>query len=232
MLFGALTPLEAATHTEELSSSSNHIIFLEPKLDKRTTATQKLLKDKRVTVKEFAVPEGVALVKWITDRVKQRGGKIEAKAAKALAERLAGEPTANAFPGRADSVSYNLWQAANEIDKLLEYSAGKPINAAAVEDLVSPNLNIEVWKVINAIADKNLSGVPSYLQRFFALPYMFFIVIHIKKFAMLKIHNINICYASNNHFVCCLLGQYKTDISKNRRIFRNMKIGLFVFLIT
>ncbi len=169
LLSQALGPLEAAAHVDELAASANHIIFIEPKLDKRTLATQALLKDKRITVKEFAVPEGAVLVKWITGRVKERGGKIEAAAARALAERLAGEPTTNAFPARADAVSHNLWQAANEIDKLLEYSAGKPITTAAVEALVSPNQDIEVWKVINAIADKNLSGVLDYLQRFFAV---------------------------------------------------------------
>lgn len=178
VLSQALAPLEAAAHIDVLSASANHIIFIEPKLDKRTSAAQALLKDKRIAVKEFLVPEGAALIKWITARVKERGGKIEAAAASTLATRLAGESIANVPPPRsnsasratfrADPVSYNLWQAANEIDKLLEYAGGKAITTEAVEALVSPNQDIEVWKVINAIADKNLSGVQDYLHRFFA----------------------------------------------------------------
>jgi len=154
-----------AAHLDVLAASANRIIFIEPKLDKRTSATQKLLKDKRIIVKEFAVPEGEAFTAWITDRVKQRGGKIELAATRALAARLAGEPADGYAPA---APSHNLWQAANEIDKLLEYAAGEPISAAAVEALITANEDIEVWKVINAIADRNASGVQDYLRRFFS----------------------------------------------------------------
>ena len=165
VLTQAIAALDAAAHLDVLAASANRIIFIEPKLDKRTSATQKLLKDKRIIVKEFAVPEGEAFTAWITDRVKQRGGKIELAATRALAARLAGEPADGYAPA---APSHNLWQAANEIDKLLEYAAGEPISAAAVEALITANEDIEVWKVINAIADRNASGVQDYLRRFFS----------------------------------------------------------------
>lgn len=150
---GALATLDLQPHIEVLAKSANHIIFMESKLDKRKSATQALLKDKRIVAREFETPQGQALVDWITERFKKRGGKIDTQAVQLLANFVGGN---------------NLWQVAQEVDKLKQYAGDDAINSATVEALVTPNIEVAVWDIVNALADKKPRELNDYLQRFLA----------------------------------------------------------------
>ncbi len=141
---------------EQLIASKNEIIFVLEKLDKRLSANKELLKNSKITVKEFSLPHGKELNKWITERVKNLQGKILADAAELLAIKLGrDEAKETKFGGKVVDVQeiYNLWQADGEIKKLIGLANGREITKEDVENLVSENLEIDAFEVTNAIAD-------------------------------------------------------------------------------
>ncbi|MCL5666540.1 MAG: hypothetical protein M1383_02120 [Patescibacteria group bacterium] len=147
---------------EKLAGCPNDIIFLEEKLDKRSSANKKILANKFVTTKEFALPHGKNLDKWIMEKVKFYQGKINPKAADLLARKLGrDEALETKFGGKVADVKevYNLWQADNEVKKLLALSGGGEILENDIEELVVENGEVDVFKIINALADnkKNLA---------------------------------------------------------------------------
>lgn len=148
----------------ELKRSSQQIILVESKLDKRKTQTQKLLKDKEIFVKEFAVPAGKDLEKWLIARAKELKGSIEAGAAVMMVARLAGEETGGF--GKEEK-NFDLHQADNELKKLLTFTQNQVITKEVVENLVADTAEAESWDIVNAFADKNIKKAYSLMDRFF-----------------------------------------------------------------
>ncbi len=141
---------------EKLIQTQNHVIIAEEKLDKRSSFVKKLLANKNIKIQEFNLPHGKELNKWIEKRVKDLGGKIFKEAAEVLAVRLGrDEGTERKVGGKIVEVkeAFSLWQAESEIRKLLAFAEGREIGKEEVEHLVSESLEIDVFKITNAIAD-------------------------------------------------------------------------------
>jgi DNA polymerase III delta subunit len=165
VLPGALASVDMDKELDGWSKSANHIVLVEEKLDKRKSSSQALLKDKRITVKEFPIPEGKDLEKWIAAHLAALGGEIKPDALRSLTEYIAGKESEKTF---SSSVVYNLWQVHNEIEKLLQFSDGLPITAEAVAALVPKNDEVEVWNIVNALGDRQIAKTQGYLERFFS----------------------------------------------------------------
>ena len=111
-----------------------------------------LLSAKPNIVKSFEPLEGGQLENWAKKEIETSGGKIEPTALRKLISY-----TAN--PTSRDKLSDPtvVWRLKQEIDKLINYRSAKNevINASDVELLVGPNVNLNIFEVIDAIAGKN-----------------------------------------------------------------------------
>ena len=164
----AMTLLDENNVTS-LAQSPNEILFLADRIDKRTKFGKDLGKHKDVTVREFPLPHGKELNDWITNRVNILKGNIEAAAAEELAVRLGRDGAKETkFGGKVVSVEevYSLWQAESEIQKLLALGNGAPVTKEMVISLVPENGETDVFDIINAIAEKNMSKALSLINSF------------------------------------------------------------------
>ena len=100
-------------------------------------------------VKLFSALRGGALKAWIRGRVGQGGGKISLGALDMLAE-LVGD---------------NLWVLASEIDKLLLYTEGRPIEEEDVRTVVSYAREANVFTMVDALIDAHAAKAASLLHR-------------------------------------------------------------------
>ena len=83
--------------------------------------------------------DGAERVRWVREEVAKRGGRIDAQAATELAGRLDG----------------SLWATSSAIDTLLAYvGVGGCITSAAVQELVAPDGDAHVFRLTDAIADR------------------------------------------------------------------------------
>lgn len=144
---------------------STILVFVEEgKPDKRTALFKKLSKEK---AQEFVPFDEIELNRWIQKEVEERGGTIEPDAIAKLTE----------------YVGNDLWRLANEIDKLTAYSqnlanSGQPtadslenkktkkplavgreplakISSEAIEILVRPQIESNVFNLIDSVGAKN-----------------------------------------------------------------------------
>ncbi len=154
---------------QKFVTSKNQVVFIEEKLDKRLAENKQLLANKNITVKQFNLPHGRELNDWLANRVKFYRGKIAAEAVEALAAHLGrdnGKETK--FGGKvveAEEV-YNLWQADNEVKKLVSFADGGEITATDVKALVSENGEVDAFDLTNAIADNKRQEALELLQKF------------------------------------------------------------------
>lgn len=163
--------LNLEKNLDKLLASQNHIIITEEKLDKRSSFNKKLLSNKKITVKAFSLPHGRELNKWVEKRVLELGGKISKEAAEELAVKLGrdeGEEIKVGGKVISSKERFSLWQADGEIKKLIAFAQGKEITKADVESLVTENLEIDVFKITNAIADGKKKEAISLMRKFLA----------------------------------------------------------------
>ncbi len=88
---------------------------------------------------EFNLLKGADLRKWSFREVEKNKGKISHSALEKLIER----------------VGCDLWRLSQEINKLTNYKDGKEIIPEDVKFLVRPELETDIFKTIDAIAQKN-----------------------------------------------------------------------------
>jgi len=62
----------------------------------------------------------------------------------------------------------NLNQLDNELQKLIAYADGKPIDRGMVDVLVRKNTDVETWDIINALGDRNMKQAFLALEQFYA----------------------------------------------------------------
>jgi DNA polymerase III delta subunit len=109
-------------------------------------------------VQNFAVPkDGADRDTWVTMRlgeiVERRGGSIDGRAARLLAQRCGGD----------------LLAASNEVDKLLSYTA--PLNSIFVQDveeLVADNAETRAFDLVDAVAGRQAPRTVDLSDRLFA----------------------------------------------------------------
>lgn len=151
--------------TDELKVSKNHIVILEDKLDRRKTETATIIKDPEVVVIDCVTPDGAGLVKWIEQRAKKYDTSFEVGAARYLLSTLGQQEVKN-FKVPVQS-QINLWQLANEVEKLATYVNRSKITKKAIGELVKTQVPTEVWDIVNALADKNAQKLFFSLELFF-----------------------------------------------------------------
>lgn len=149
---------------EHLVKLTNQIIFLEDKLDKRFNENKEILENKKITVKEFPLPTGLGLISWIEKRVNALGGSIETEAAKNLSFHFEGLSSG----GYGYTPAFSLWQVDLEIQKLLAFAENKTISKEAVRNLATGEAEINIFKISDAVAAKNIVLAQNLISEFLA----------------------------------------------------------------
>ncbi|MBI5421805.1 DNA polymerase III subunit delta [Candidatus Peregrinibacteria bacterium] len=113
------------------------VIFVQAKPDKRKSLYKKLVQ--HAEVKEFKVLEPAALAQWVRTQAAKRQASIDPRSV----EHLIG------------LVGPNLWRLEQEIQKLSNYAEGKPITIEAIDELVIPSLEANVFHLTDALGAKD-----------------------------------------------------------------------------
>ena len=108
------------------------------KPDARTVLFKRLTKMGQV--ENFELKSGVTLTRWIKERFSKKSVRIGEREAVMI----------------GDLVGNNLWNVANEIDKLLLYSAGRSIDVEMIEKVVSVNLSSSIFKLTDSLGERKL----------------------------------------------------------------------------
>ena len=121
---------------------STFLVMAEFKDPDKRSSIYKLVSTK-ATQRVFLTPKGMQLNLWIRRRVEALGGKIDPQVADYLVSWTGDE----------------LFNLANEIDKLTLYSQGNPITKAAIDELVADNVQKSIFTLTDQLAQKNYSAV-------------------------------------------------------------------------
>lgn len=108
------------------------------KPDGRTVLFKKL--KKMAQLEEFSAKSGPMLSRWIRERFLRHGVRV-------------GEHEASLL---ADLVGNNLWTLSQEIEKIVIYAAGKPVDQLIVETVVCPNPTSSIFKLTDFLGERRL----------------------------------------------------------------------------
>jgi len=89
------------------------------------------------------------LTQWIENRVRSAGGSINPGARELLARTIGG----------------NLWIMSNEIEKLVSFAKGRPIEENDVSSLVSDAREANIFALVNAVFEVNIQTAENMLQK-------------------------------------------------------------------
>lgn len=112
----------------------------------------KILTGKGINAEEFDWLGGAKLEAWIKKEAEALGAKIEIGAVRKLA----------VFVGA------DLWQMKNELAKLAAFASDKTISEAMVEELVKAKMESDIFKTIDALANRNKQAALALLHRHLA----------------------------------------------------------------
>jgi DNA polymerase-3 subunit delta len=121
---------------KKFANSKEIILFYEEE-DLKDDFFEKIKKNSKW--QNFQILEGEKLKFWVKKEIKRFGAEIEENALKRLIE----------------FVGPDLWRMENEIKKLVSFSQEKKIKLKDVEALVSPEIETDIFKTIDAIGQKN-----------------------------------------------------------------------------
>ncbi|MCK5084479.1 MAG: DNA polymerase III subunit delta [Candidatus Pacebacteria bacterium] len=133
------------------------IFFIEEGLDKRKKIYKELVKLERsglAEIKEFDVPADFRFENWIKNRIEKSGGNIEKDALNIFAISL-GKGLAQKNRSGKMNQAYNLWEASNEIGKLINYCNERKIKKEDIELLVKSKVDMNIFNLIDNISSKN-----------------------------------------------------------------------------
>lgn len=123
---------------EEFQKSDDIIIFSEEKEFDEKNDLVKFLK-KNAKSQEFRLLEGEKLKKWAEEEFLKFRKEISAEALDKLVS----------FTGN------DLWQLSNDIKKLVNFQPEGKIEEKNIELLVKPTIELDIFRTIDAIAEKN-----------------------------------------------------------------------------
>ncbi|MCK4891193.1 MAG: DNA polymerase III subunit delta [Candidatus Pacebacteria bacterium] len=141
----------------ENSQKEIKIFFIEEGLDKRKKIYKELLRLEKlglVKIKEFNIPSDFKFENWIKDRIEKFGENIKKDAINVLAISL-GKGLAQKDRSGKMNQAYNLWEASNEIEKLISYCNGREILKEDVELLVKSKVDMNIFNLIDSISSGN-----------------------------------------------------------------------------
>ena len=113
------------------------VVFVQSKPDKRKSFYKQLVKI--TEVKEFNSLSGMALTKWIQVQAQKKGGKIDQITAEYL----------------VSLTGHNLWRLTQEITKLVSFLDGQLINQSAIDQVVTPTLEANIFHFTDALGAKD-----------------------------------------------------------------------------
>jgi len=112
---------------------------------------------KYAEVREFPIPEGLRLKKWVREKLKREGFEIEAGALDRLLALLG---------SNGEEKLYDLWQVSAELEKLILYKWDeKRIDRDDVVLLVRPNVTENVFALTNLFADGSVGEATRLLEQ-------------------------------------------------------------------
>ena len=123
------------------------IVFEEDNLDKRNKLFQFLKKEAKS--QEFKPIGGQKLRDWVEKEFKKYNTSVDPVIIQTL----------------IDFVGNDLWQMANEIKKLVSFRKSKKIKTEDINLLVRPKIENDIFKTIDAIAQKNKKQALGLLQK-------------------------------------------------------------------
>jgi len=123
---------------KEFSDSSDIFVVFEDKEVKKTDTLFKSL-IKNAKAQEFKKLSGLQLKAWVQKEAEVMGLKIDG----------------SSFDLLLDYSGDDLWQISNEMQKLASYKNGKVVVIADVKALVRPRIETDIFRTIDAIAQKN-----------------------------------------------------------------------------
>lgn len=161
---------------EKVSANIAHIpestilVFVEDEELSERSVLYKTIKD-HGKIDYFALPIGKNLLQWIITECSARNKVIQTK----IAEELAG------------MVGNELWVLSHELDKLAAYEEGPEITLKGIHTLITPNLNISIFKLTDAIGQKKLQESMRILQTLITQNEDLFMVFHmiVRQFRLL-----------------------------------------------
>jgi DNA polymerase-3 subunit delta len=136
---------------------STRLVFVEGRLAKNNPVLRWAQgRGDDAVVKEYAAPRPADLPAWLRQRAQQRGGAIEAPAARALTDAL------------TQDRSIDLRRADTELEKLLTYAGDRPVTAADVEALVTSISLESIFRLVDALAERDGKAASTLLHEFLA----------------------------------------------------------------
>jgi DNA polymerase-3 subunit delta len=119
-----------------INSEDIFLIYEKKEISKDDPLFQFLKKNSKF--QEFNLLDNQKLKNWIKKELEKKDAQISPKALEKLIE----------------YVGNNLWRVSNEIKKLVSYKKGEIIQEKDIELLVKPKIETDIFKTINAIAEK------------------------------------------------------------------------------
>ena len=102
------------------------------------------------TVRQFAVLRGDQLRGWAAERVRAQGGTFAAGALDRVVSLIDGA---------------HLGELASEIDKLVTYAGGRPVQVQDVDDMVSGAVQYQTWDLTDAVIEGRTDRALGVLRR-------------------------------------------------------------------
>lgn len=146
---------------KQAKDSQNILAFIEESLDKRKKETKAILANKNLKVVEFEIPSGEAFKRWVMDRAKTYEIKFGKGALELFLSRL------GLGVGEFGKELYSLWQTDNELKKIKAFAGGKEVTQEDISNLVSENVDDNIFAITRAIGEKNQKQAVQALTSYF-----------------------------------------------------------------
>lgn len=190
--------------TKELASSNHIIFFVEKKEIKENDTLLKAFKENG-KVYGFSVLIGKSLEVWAREQFSRQGSVISDKALAIL----------------LGQTKNNMWLLSNEIKKLVAFK--KEITEKDVSILAKPNIEIEIFKTIDAILSTNKKQALTALQEYFSSQESLFYLLSMMAFQARNLLLVKVAQAQGS-VDSDVLGMHPFVFKKSLSIVRNVPL--------
>ncbi len=132
----------------QMEASDNVILFLHQGEDRKKDPLWEALAGVRYSF-SFPLLAPTEVSRWVEQRIRQRGGTISSSAVRLLVA----------------EVGNNLWQMAQEVEKLVAYANGRRIEQEDVETLVRGAYDPNIFALTDAVAQRQASKALAILEK-------------------------------------------------------------------
>jgi DNA polymerase III delta subunit len=164
VLESAIGRFEPDRDAPKLAQSPHAIVLWEENLDKRKKSTTEWLKHPDVKVEEFVSPQGKDLAKWAAAKAGELGMDIDQAGIEYFLNRVLPAQSSNKFV----EPKVDLWQLSNELAKLAAYAKGNSVTTDMIDDIVTPNNEVESWDIVNALGERDIKKAFLKIEQFYS----------------------------------------------------------------